>query len=96
MEPLKWEAPWWPDRFGQLSTRGSQDGKKYAFFPDRYRLLIERNGKLMTYDSVGHRIHGVSRQTSHRHTLAFTSPGRDRPVRNAVELHYKPADGWPE
>jgi hypothetical protein len=90
MESMKWEAPLWPDNFGRLSPNGVRDGKKYVSSPDRHGPLIERNGKLTTCDSVGHRIQGVSQKTSHGQTLAFT-PGRDRPVRSAIELHYNPA-----
>ena len=32
---------------------------RYAFFPDARRLLIERDGKLSTYDSGDHQISGV-------------------------------------
>jgi hypothetical protein len=44
---------------------------RYAFFPDKRRLLIEHSGKLTTYDSGDHRITGVS-QSSQRQSLAFS------------------------
>ncbi len=37
---------------------------RYAFFPDKQRLLVETNGKLATYDSGDHRISGVSHRTA--------------------------------
>jgi hypothetical protein len=76
MEPMKPMAAmekWWPDELGHASASGSQNGVRYAFFPDKQRLLIEENGDLRTYDSGDHRISGVSQQQSHGHSLAFTS-----------------------
>jgi hypothetical protein len=64
---------WWPDELGHASASGSQNGVRYAFVPDKQRLLIEENGELRTYDSGDHRIAGVSQHPSHGHSLAFTS-----------------------
>jgi hypothetical protein len=71
MTPLS-EDKWWPPDLGQPSTSGSQNDLRYAFFPERRRLLIEQDGKLTTYDSADHRISGVSQARSGR-GLAFTS-----------------------
>ena len=79
MKPMSSAAPWWPDDLGQPSSSGAQNDMRYAFFPDKRRLLIESHGKLTTYDSGGHRISGVSQQNSHERSLAFTS--QDGPVR---------------
>ena len=82
MEPLKPMAPmkpmaggenWWPAALGQPSTSGSQNGMRYAVFPDRQRLLIEWDGKLTTYDSGDHHINGVSQQGGQDRSLSFTS-----------------------
>jgi hypothetical protein len=82
MEPMKPMAPmkpipagetWWPEELGQPSTSGSQNGMRYAFFPQKQRLLIEQAGKLTTYDSEDHRISGVSQQSGSEHTLSLTS-----------------------
>jgi hypothetical protein len=75
MEPIKplSEDTWWPPDLGQPSTSGSQNDLRYAFFPERRRLLIEQDGKLTTYDSADHRITGVSQQGSSGRGLAFTS-----------------------
>ena len=59
MEPMKGSEPWWPQELGQPSTTGSQNGLRYAFFPDARRLLVETDGTLTTYDSGDHRISGV-------------------------------------
>ena len=46
MKPMEWAAPWWPGDFGSPSSSGAQNGMKYAFFPEKRRLLVERDGKL--------------------------------------------------
>jgi hypothetical protein len=79
MEPMAPMEKWWPGDLGQPSTSGSQNGMRYAFFPDKRRLLIDENGKVTTYDSGDHRIGGVSQQDSHERTLAFTS--QDGPIK---------------
>jgi hypothetical protein len=73
MKPMSGGQRWWPEDLGQPSTSGSQNGLRYAFFPERRRLLVERNGKLSTYDSGDHRIGGVSQQDSGDQSVAFTS-----------------------
>lgn len=73
MEPMPAMEKWWPDALGHAASSGSQNGVRYAFFPDKRRLLIEENGKLRTYDSGEHQINGVSQQQSHGHSLAFSS-----------------------
>ena len=73
MEPMPATEKWWPDELGHASSSGSQNGVRYAFFPDKRRLLIEDQGNLRTYASGDHQINGVSQQQSHGHSLAFTS-----------------------
>jgi hypothetical protein len=73
MKPMAGGEKWWPDDLGQPATSGSQNGMRYAFFPEKRRLLIEQNGNLTTYDSGDHRISGVSQQDGQRGSLAFTS-----------------------
>ena len=73
MKPMSGGEKWWPDDLGQPSTSGSQNEMRYAFFLEKRRLLIEQDGKLITYDSGDHRISGVSQQQSHGSSLAFTS-----------------------
>lgn len=46
---------------------------RYAFFPEKRRLLVEQNGTLTTYDSGTHRIGGVAQQDSHTRSVTFTS-----------------------
>ena len=78
MEPLKFDPPWWPEDLGEAASSGSQNGMRYAFFPQKRRLLIERDGKKSVYDSGDHQIFGVSQQSGSSTSLVFTSP--DGPV----------------
>jgi len=73
MEPMSGGEQWWPDDLGHPSTSGTQNGMRYAFFPDKQRLLIEQDGKLTTYDSGDHQIGGVSQQNGGTSSLTFTS-----------------------
>ena len=73
MKPMSSGEAWWPSDLGKPSTSGSQNDMRYAFFPDKHRLLIETDGKLKIYDSGDHRINGVSQQDSHGKSLAFSS-----------------------
>ena len=64
MEPMDFGDPWWPADLGEPSSAGGQNDMRYAFFPKKQRLLIERDGKRTTYDSGDHAINGVSQQNS--------------------------------
>ena len=64
---------WWPDGLGRPSAAGSQNGMRYATFPDRHRVAIEQAGTVTVYDSGDHRISGVSQQQGGTQTLRFTS-----------------------
>lgn len=76
MEPMKGAEPWWPKDLGDPASSGSQNGLRYAFFPDKHRLLVERDGKLTTYDSGDHQIGGVQQQNGG--SVTFT--GQNGPV----------------
>ena len=73
MEPMDFGPKWWPDDLGEPSTSGGQNDVKYAFFGDKHRLAIQKNGKVTVYDSVDHRVSGVSQQQGGSSSLAFTS-----------------------
>ena len=77
MKPMKGMEPFWPKDLGDPSTSGSQNGMKYAFFPDKQRLVIERDGQVSTYDSGDHRIGGVSQADGASKTLTFSSQNGD-------------------
>jgi hypothetical protein len=65
--------PWWPAALGHPASNGAQDGMRYACFPDRRRLAVERDGTVTLYDTGQHRISGFSQQQSTCSALAFTS-----------------------
>ena len=73
MEPMKGTEPWWPEDLGKPATSGAQNGMKYAFFPDKRRLIIDKDGQKTTYDTGDHKISGVSQQDSGKASLAFSS-----------------------
>jgi hypothetical protein len=72
MEPMDSGEAWWPSDLGKPASSGSQNGMRYAFFPDKRRLLVEQNGKTTTYDSGSHKINGVSQQDGGTRSLAFS------------------------
>ena len=64
---------WWPDGLGRPSAAGSQNGMRYACFPDSRRVAIEQGGTVTVYDSGDHRISGVQQSQSGTQALSFTS-----------------------
>jgi hypothetical protein len=73
MEPMDFGPAWWPDDLGQPASSGGQDDVRYAFFPERRRLAIQRDGKVTLYDSGDHRISGVSQGRGEGPGPSFTS-----------------------
>jgi hypothetical protein len=79
MEPMKPMTPitggnsWWPAELGDASASGGQNGIRYAFFRAKHRLLVERDGTLVTYDSGDHVISGIGQQSGQSKDLVFTS-----------------------
>jgi len=64
MRPMKPMAalhsnPWWPAEFGTPTTSGSTEHLRYAYFPAKRRLVIERGGKLAIYDTANHQFRGA-------------------------------------
>lgn len=79
---------WWPDEFGFPSSSGGQNDVRYAFFPEKRRLLVERRGQLAIYNSGDHRISGVSSQQGNggEPSLTFNSQhGAVRPEDLEIE-----------
>ena len=73
MKPMSSGPAWWPSDLGDPATQGAQNSMRYAFFPGKKRLLIEKDGKVTAYDSGDHQISGASQQQSGQQSLAFTS-----------------------
>jgi hypothetical protein len=65
--------PWWPEHLGQPASTGAQNDTRYAFFPDKRRLAVERDGVVTLYDTGEHSVSGFSQQQSTCSAMAFTS-----------------------
>ena len=64
---------WWPEELHRPDSAGAQNGVRYAYFGNACRLAIERDGKVTLYDTLDHRISGVSQQQSGSASLTFSS-----------------------
>jgi hypothetical protein len=64
---------WWPASLGHPSTSGEQNGMRYAYFPEKKRLLIQEGAHLQAYDTGGHYLTGVAQQQGHTRNLTFSS-----------------------
>ncbi|GJE15576.1 SHOCT domain-containing protein [Methylobacterium marchantiae] len=65
-------ATWWPAELGRPSTSGSQNGMRYAYFPDSRLLAVESAGSLTLYDTGSYDISGVSQQQGSSQSLRFS------------------------
>jgi hypothetical protein len=86
MAPMPQGEPWWPSSWGQPAARGSQNDVRFAFFPEKRRLLVEKSGRATTYDTGDHQISGVSQHDGKEHTLTFTSGGRSVELSQLKEI----------
>ena len=77
MKPMDSGPKWWPENLGSPSTSGAQHGGRYAFFPGKQQLAIERDGNVQIYDSGKHQISGVSQQQGSSSSLTFRSQQGD-------------------
>ncbi|MCJ2137637.1 SHOCT domain-containing protein [Methylobacterium sp. J-026] len=68
---------WWPAGLGSPASTGSQNGLRYAYFPETRRLAVESGSGVALYDTGEHHISGVSQANG---SLDFTGP------RGAVSL----------
>jgi len=64
---------WWPAELGSASSTGAQSNIRYAVFPGTQRLAIETQGRVTVYDTLDHRISGVSQQQGGGASVTFTS-----------------------
>jgi hypothetical protein len=81
---------WWPSHFGHPSSCGDQNGMRYAYFPEKKRLLIQQGARIDQYDTAEHHLTGVSQQQGVTHTLTFSSD--EGPV-DVKRLKCIPMDG---
>lgn len=68
----------WPAGLGTPSASGSQNGTRYAVFPESRRLAVIQDGRTVVYDTGDHQIGGVSQQQGTGQSLRFSS--QDGPV----------------
>jgi hypothetical protein len=64
---------WWPEKLGQPVTCGSQYGRRYAFFRELRRLIVESYGKLTVYHTGDLQISGICPNSSRAMSLTFYS-----------------------
>lgn len=64
---------WWPASFGHPAASGDQHGIRYAYFPNRDRLLVQQGARITSYDTTGHRISGFAQEQSTASRICFTS-----------------------
>ena len=67
------KTDWWPADLHRPDSTGSQNSVRYAYFGQARRLAVEFNGKVTVYDTIDHRISGVSQQQSGTSSLTFSS-----------------------
>jgi hypothetical protein len=71
MAPLH-ANPWWPADFGAPTTSGSTEHLRYAYFPAKRRLVIERGGKVAIYDTGDYQFRGALQASgADRSSLTF-------------------------
>ena len=65
---------WWPDDLGQPASTGAQNAMRYACFPDRRRLVVERDGRTTLYDTGSRRLTGFAQAQGRDQTLTVSGP----------------------
>lgn len=71
------QPTWYPASLGTPETSGTQNDLRYAWFPAKRRLAVDRHGVVTLYDTADHRIAGVSQQQGFGQKLAFSSQHGD-------------------
>jgi hypothetical protein len=73
MTPMKPLEAWWPAELGNPSSAGSQNQMRYAFFRQKQRLVVEREGAQILYDTAHHDINGFAQADRDTQSVEFTS-----------------------
>lgn len=71
--PGRASGQWWPAELGSPNGTGAQNQLRYAYFNQKHRLAVELNGQVTVYDTLDHRISGVSQQQGRGGSLTLTS-----------------------
>jgi hypothetical protein len=64
---------WWPATLGSPAASGDQNGVRYAYFPDKHRLLLQEGARIDAYDTQDYRLTGVAQQQGHTRSITFNS-----------------------
>lgn len=64
---------WWPSGLGVPASSGSDERLRYAYFPLKSRLVIERDETLTVYDTGDYQFRGAIQVNPHDQTLTFAS-----------------------
>lgn len=89
------DGRWWPAELGTPTTSGSQNGMRYAYFAEQRRLAVEVGGQVTVYDTLDHRIGGVSQQQSGGASLSFASQHGPVDLASLPVVSGAPAAGAP-
>src|SRR5436190_118527 len=82
---------WWPAKFGTPASAGAQNGVRYAYFPERGRLLIQQGARIDAYDTEGKQLSGVGQQQGSSSGSGLTFSSAEGPV-EVRELRCVPLD----
>ncbi len=63
----------WPYELGQAASVGTQNDLRYAYFPAKRRLAIDKGGQITVYDTADHQISGFGQAQGGGQSLNFTS-----------------------
>jgi hypothetical protein len=64
---------WWPTDLGNPAATGAQNAVRYAYFPDKSRLVIDNAGQVELFDTGDHAIGGFGQQQGSGGSVTFTS-----------------------
>ncbi len=64
---------WWPAELGTPNATGEQNGLRYAYFAQARRLVVQTGDTLRVYDTLDHRIGGISQQQGPHSRFTVTS-----------------------
>jgi hypothetical protein len=71
---------WWPAMYGEPSASGGQNGIRYAYFPDKHRLLVQNGAHIEAYETADFAITGVAQQQGAGRSLTFSSDKGPVPI----------------
>ncbi len=75
MQPMQMSQWWVAADLGTPSQVAAQNDSRYAYFQSKNRLVIERSGQLLIYDTEGYTITGAMQQQNNTTgSLIFNTP----------------------